>query len=61
MSEFEEGTSADVVYGKPYCRIQSYMVGVFVGYLLYRHMHIKKIKVHWVGFRKRFSVFAAEP
>lgn len=48
MKKFEEGTSADVVYGKPYCRIQSYMVGVFIGYFLYRHMHIKKMKIHWI-------------
>ncbi|KAJ8021731.1 Nose resistant to fluoxetine protein 6 [Holothuria leucospilota] len=42
------GASSDIIYGKPYCRIQSYMVGVFVGCIIHRHTHIKNIKMHWV-------------
>ncbi|KAJ8021728.1 Nose resistant to fluoxetine protein 6 [Holothuria leucospilota] len=42
------GSSSDIIYGKPYCRIQAYMVGMFVGYLIYRHVHIKNIKMHWI-------------
>lgn len=48
MLEFPDGTATDVTYGKPWCRIQSYMVGVFVGYFLYRHIYIKKIRMHWL-------------
>ncbi|KAJ8021719.1 Nose resistant to fluoxetine protein 6 [Holothuria leucospilota] len=48
MLELPNGTNSDVVYGKPWCRIQSYMVGVFVGYFLYRHVYIKKIRMHWL-------------
>ncbi|KAJ8021721.1 Nose resistant to fluoxetine protein 6 [Holothuria leucospilota] len=41
------GIYTDIIYGKPWCRIQSYMVGVFTRYMLYRHMCIKKIKMRW--------------
>ncbi|XP_030840749.1 nose resistant to fluoxetine protein 6 [Strongylocentrotus purpuratus] len=38
------GESLDVTYTKPYTRIQSYLVGMFVGYLLYRTVD-RKIKI----------------
>ncbi|XP_071840530.1 O-acyltransferase like protein-like [Apostichopus japonicus] len=42
------GSSTDITYGKPWCRIQSYLVGAFVGYVLYKHMYFQKIKMYWV-------------
>ncbi|XP_071839750.1 O-acyltransferase like protein-like [Apostichopus japonicus] len=49
LAELEpDGSNSDIIYGKPYCRIQSYMVGMFVGYMLYRHFHMKKINMHWM-------------
>ncbi|KAJ8021165.1 Nose resistant to fluoxetine protein 6 [Holothuria leucospilota] len=39
---------ADRIYAKPWCRIQSYMVGIFVGYLLYSVKDQKmKIPLIW--------------
>lgn len=49
LEELEpHGKDSDIIYGKPYCRIQSYMVGVLAGYILYRHFFVKKVKIHWV-------------
>ncbi|XP_071850235.1 O-acyltransferase like protein-like [Apostichopus japonicus] len=47
LEELEpHGKDSDIIYGKPYCRIQSYMVGVLAGYILYRHFFVKKVKIH---------------
>ncbi|XP_054763497.2 nose resistant to fluoxetine protein 6-like [Lytechinus pictus] len=40
------GESLDITYTKPYTRIHSYLVGMFVGYLLFRTVD-RKIKIPW--------------
>ena len=36
------------VYLKPYTRAQPYMVGILLGYILYRTKG-KEFKIHWVN------------
>ena len=37
-TEITEGISKDddFIYGKPWCRIQSYLVGMMLGYIIYQ-------------------------
>jgi hypothetical protein len=35
------------IYIKPYCRIQPYIMGIVLGYLLYTHFS-KELKLNWV-------------
>lgn len=39
---------ADVVYNKPYCRITPYLVGMALGYVLYKYPR-KSLRIHWVS------------
>lgn len=58
FSDFNDrlgGESLDVTYTKPYTRIQSYLVGMFVGYLLYRTVD-RKIKIPLVRTKLLFQL-----
>ncbi|XP_071492150.1 nose resistant to fluoxetine protein 6-like [Diadema antillarum] len=39
--------AADNIYGKPYTRIVTYILGMFLGYVIY-NLKDKKINIHWV-------------
>ena len=38
---------ADITYTKPYTRISTYLVGVVLGYIMFK-LKGKKVKMHWV-------------
>ncbi|XP_074654644.1 nose resistant to fluoxetine protein 6-like isoform X2 [Tubulanus polymorphus] len=40
------GNSFDDIYIKPWCRVATYAIGMFVGYILYRTK--RKVKLHWL-------------
>ena len=49
MESYMSHFSKDV-YRKPYCRIQPYLVGMVLGYMIFKSLG-RKIRVRWVNIR----------
>ena len=51
----------DFIYGKPWCRIQSYLVGMMLGYIIYqlkgKPFKLNKVKIYLRGYSTLWALF----